>query len=171
MFYEKKSEQVDTYKVSSFAKIFNKVATRITRMAGSPASSISAVLIILIWLVTGPIFDFSDTWQLVINTGTTIVTFIMVFIIQQSQNKDTTAIQLKLNELLACEERASNRLVSIEDLTEEELMVLKKFYTHLAKLSREGKDLHSSHSLDEAENNYRKKNVHHQKPVQKKEKE
>ncbi|MDQ3048648.1 MAG: low affinity iron permease family protein [Bacteroidota bacterium] len=164
-------ENVDTYKVSKFSKLFNKAATRITRIAGSPVSSISAVLIILIWLVTGPIFDFSDTWQLVINTGTTIVTFIMVFIIQQSQNKDTTAIQLKLNELLACEEKASNRLVSVEDLTEEELMVLKKFYTHIAKLSQEGKDLHTSHSLDEAENNYRKKSDHHRKHLHKKENE
>ena len=95
-------------------------------------------------------FDFSDTWQLVINTGTTIITFLMVFIIQQSQNKDTLAVQLKLNELIACQELASNRLIDMEDLTEEELMVLKKFYVKLSKLAEKENDLHSSHSLDEA---------------------
>jgi low affinity Fe/Cu permease len=151
----------DTVQVSSFSKGYNKIASKITKAAGSPFSSIAAILLIIAWLICGPIFGFSDTWQLVINTGTTIITFIMVFIIQQSQNKDTTAIQLKLNELIACETRASNRLVSIEDLTDEELMVLKKFYTHLAKLSKDGGDLHSSHSLDEAEDNTQQKKEHH----------
>lgn len=150
---------LDTYKVSGFSSFFNKVSTKITRVAGSPISAISALLIIIVWLISGPIFGFSDTWQLVINTGTTIITFIMVFIIQQSQNKDTTAIHLKLNELLACEPKASNRLVSIEDLTEEELIVLKKFYVKLAKLSKDGKGLHVSHSLDEAETNVKRKSM------------
>lgn len=148
--------------VSSFSKGYNKFASKITKATGSPFATISAMLLIIVWLITGPIFGYSDTWQLVINTGTTIITFIMVFIIQQSQNKDTTAIQLKLNELIACEERASNRLVSIEDLTDEELLVLKKFYSHLAELSKNGKDLHSSHSLDEAKENAKKKIEHHQ---------
>lgn len=139
-----------TYKASRFSRLFDKIATKITRLAGSPVSSILAVLIVLVWLVSGPVFGFSDTWQLVINTGTTIITFIMVFIIQQSQNKDTTAIQLKLNELIACEKKASNRLISVEDLTEDELIVLKKFYSRLGKLSQEENNLHSSHSLDEA---------------------
>ena len=153
----------DTYTVSKFARTFNKIATKITKAAGSPVSSITAILLIVVWLISGPFFGFSDTWQLIINTSTTIITFIMVFIIQQSQNKDTTAIQLKLNELIACEERASNRLVSIEDLTEDELIILKKFYSKLAKLSKDGKDLHSSHSLDEAEGNSKKKKVQYQK--------
>lgn len=151
----------DTKQVSRFAKAYNKLATKITKAAGSPFSTISAILLIVVWLITGPIFGYSDTWQLVINTGTTIITFIMVFIIQQSQNKDTTAIQLKLNELIACEERASNRLISIEDLTEDELIILKKFYSHLALLSKDGKDLHSSHSLDEAKENSKTKIEHH----------
>ena len=104
----------------------------------------------------GPVFDYSDTWQLVINTGTTIITFLMVFIIQQSQNKDTAAIHLKLNELIASDERASNRLVDIEDLTEEELMILKKFYIKLSERAEKEKDIHSSHSLDETgEANYK----------------
>jgi low affinity Fe/Cu permease len=157
----KENSNSDTLQVSSFSKLYNKIASKITKATGSPFSSIAAILIIVAWLVCGPVFGFSDTWQLVINTGTTIITFIMVFIIQQSQNKDTTAIQLKLNELIACETRASNRLVSIEDLTDDELLVLKKFYTHLAELSKDGRDLHSSHSLDEAKDNVQQKKEHH----------
>ncbi len=147
----------DEFKVSRFAKGFDKIATKITKLTGSPYSSLLAVLIILTWLVTGPVFHFSDTWQLVINTSTTIITFVMVFIIQQSQNKDTAAIHLKLNELIACEKKASNRLIAVEDLTEDELVVLKKFYSTLAKLSKEEKTLHTSHSLDEAEDNHKSK--------------
>ena len=152
-----------TYKASRFNKIFDKIATRITRLAGSPFSSIMAVLLIVVWLITGPVFGFSDTWQLVINTLTTIITFIMVFIIQQSQNKDTTAIQLKLNELIACEKKASNRLIAVEDLTEEELIVLKEFYTKLTKLSKDEKTLHTSHSLDEANEMHMQKIAHFKK--------
>ncbi len=95
-------------------------------------------------------FGFSNTWQLVINTGTTIITFLMVFVIQQSQNRETTAIQLKLNELIAANRNASNRLVSIEDLTEEELAALKKFYIKLSFLAEHETDLFSTHSIDEA---------------------
>src|SRR5947199_4332013 len=111
---------------------------------------IIAFAIILIWAVTGPIFHYSDTWQLVINTGTTVVTFLMVFVIQQSQNKDSLAVQLKLNELIAATKTASNRLISIEDLTEEELEVLEKFYRHIAKIAKDNKDIFSTHSIDEA---------------------
>src|SRR5206468_7709272 len=96
---------------------------------------ILAFLIIIIWAITGPVFKFSDTWQLVINTGTTIITFLMVFVIQQSQNKDTIALQIKLNELIASSKDASNRLIDVEDLTPEELETLKKFYIQLAKLA------------------------------------
>lgn len=115
-------------------------------------------MVIITWSLTGPIFNYSNTWQLVINTGTTIVTFIMVFIIQHSQNKETTAIQLKLNELIASNNKASNRLVNIEDLTEDELLTLKKFYITLSKFSEKGKDIFSSHSIDEAEQNNLSKN-------------
>lgn len=134
----------------SQANIFDKISTIVTRTAGRPAASIIAFLLILIWGLCGPLFDFSDTWQLVINTSTTIITFLMVFIIQQSQNKDTLALQLKLNELIACQQSASNRLIDIEDLTEDELVVLKKFYIKLAVLAEKENDLYSSHSLDEA---------------------
>lgn len=137
--------------ITDMKKTFDTFSSKVTNAAGSPAAFISAFLIIILWAVTGPIFKFSDTWQLVINTGTTIITFLMVFVIQQSQNKDTKAIHLKLNELIACNKYASNRLIDIEDLTSDEIEVLKKFYIKLAKLSAEEKDIHSTHSLDEAE--------------------
>ena len=136
---------------------FDKMATKITKASGRPAAFIIACVIVIIWLVTGPIFNFSDTWQLVINTGTTIITFLMVFIIQQTQNKDTIALQIKLNELIASSEFASNRLVDVEDLTEEELETLKKFYVRLAELASKERDIHKSHSLDEAQLRHKKK--------------
>lgn len=137
-------------KKTGFKAWFEKAASSITRATGSSTAFLLAVVVIIVWGFTGPIFHYSDTWQLVINTGTTIITFLMVFIIQQSQNKDSLAIQLKLNELIACEERASNRLIDVEDLTQNELEVLKKFYVRLSELAEEENDLFSSHSVDEA---------------------
>jgi low affinity Fe/Cu permease len=139
-------------KKNRLSLLFGKMSNKVTKATGSPMAFITALTIVIIWAITGPIFGFSDTWQLVINTGTTIVTFLMVFIIQQSQNKDTIAIQLKLNELIACSEKASNRLVDIEDLTDEELDKIKKFYIKLADLAEKENDVSSSHSLNEAEN-------------------
>ena len=141
-------------KVPRFTRFFDRLANHVTRISGKPMAFIVAFILIIIWAMTGPIFKFSDTWQLVINTGTTIITFLMVFIIQQTQNKDTIAIHLKLNELIACNESASNRLIDIEDLTEEELQIVKKFYVRLAQLAMKSNDLHSSHSLDDAESNH-----------------
>ena len=141
-------------KVSKFNKLFDRIANHVTSASGTPVTFILAALILIIWAALGPIFDFSDTWQLVINTGTTIITFLMVFIIQQTQNKDTMALQLKLNELIACNESASNRLIDIEDLTEEELQIVKRYYVKLATLALKENDLHSSHSLDDAESNH-----------------
>ena len=129
---------------------FQKFASKATRVTGSPTAFLIAMIVIVVWAITGPLFHYSDTWQLVINTGTTIITFLMVFIIQQSQNKDSLALQLKLNELIACEERASNRLIDVEDLTQEELEVLKKFYVKLSDLAKNADDLHTSHSVDDA---------------------
>ncbi|NII26307.1 low affinity iron permease family protein [Pseudoflavitalea sp. X16] len=148
-----------------WARLFNRITGKLTRAAGSPLASILAMLLIIGWALCGPLFGFSDTWQLVINTSTTIITFLMVFIIQQTQNKDTTAIHLKLNELIACHEKASNRLVDIEDLTEEELSVIKKYYTKLSALAEKEKDLHSSHSLDEADENHQQKFKSLKKPL------
>jgi low affinity Fe/Cu permease len=152
-------------RVKRFSQFFNKLSMSVTKLAGRPVATILAFLIILVWGITGPVFNFSDTWQLFINTGTTIITFLMVFIIQQSQNKDTMALQLKLNELIACHERASNRLIDIEDLTEEELQTLKKFYIKLADLAEKDSDLFSSHSIDEADEYHKKKHRHPKLPV------
>lgn len=138
---------------NSFSQKFSKFSNQITRIAGSPAAFITALFVIVAWAFSGPLFGFSDTWQLVINTGTTIITFLMVFVIQQTQNKDTVAMHLKLNELIAANLNASNRLVDIEDLDEEELQTLKKFYVKLADLAEKDKDIFSRHSIDEAEAN------------------
>ena len=97
--------------------LFESFANKATVFTGSSAAFIIATLIVIIWAVTGPVFNYSETWQLVINTGTTIITFLMVFLIQKAQNKDSKAIQIKLNELIASNEKASNRIVDIEDLT------------------------------------------------------
>jgi low affinity Fe/Cu permease len=122
-----------------------------TRWAGSSWAFSLAALTIAAWLLTGPLFGYSNTWQLVINTGTTIVTFLMVFLIQRAQNKDAMAIQLKLNEIVASMQDASNRLINIEDLDESELVTLHRHYQTLAALSKRENDIFSSHSIDEAE--------------------
>jgi low affinity Fe/Cu permease len=128
---------------------FNRFSNIVTTATGTPVAFYVAFFIILIWGITGPLFNFSDTWQLVINTSTTIITFLMVFVIQHSQNKDTKAIQIKLDELIAANSEASNRVVDIEELTDEELAAIKKFYTHLSQSVKKQKDVFSSHSLDE----------------------
>jgi low affinity Fe/Cu permease len=132
------------------ANFFDTFSARVTRVAGSPAAFFSAISIVILWGITGPLFHFSDTWQLVINTGTTIITFLMVFLIQQSQNKDTVAIHLKLNELIAATQGASNRLIEVEELTDAELQVLKKFYIQLSELAKKDSDLTCTHSIEEA---------------------
>ena len=126
------------------------LARTITRLTGSAMAFALALGTIVVWAVTGPLFHFSDTWQLVINTGTTVVTFLMVFLIQRSQNKDSLALQLKLNEIVAALEGASNRLVNVEDLTEAELDVLHHHYARLAMMAKRDLDLMQSHSVDEA---------------------
>lgn len=140
---------------------FEKFSNWATRATGSSAAFIGAVSIVLIWALTGPVFKYSETWQLVINTGTTIITFLMVFLIQKSQNKDSKAIHLKLNELIAAQEGASNRMVDIEDLTEDELDNLHKFYKHLSRLAKKDNALTSSHSIDAAEevNKFKQENT------------
>ncbi len=137
--------------------LFDKLATKATCAAGSTFSFIAAVLIVLLWVVSGPFFHFSETWQLVINTGTTIITFLMVFLIQKSQNKDSLAIQLKLNELVAAHEFASNRLVNVENMTEDELKVIQKYYKKLSEFSKEEESLQESHSIDEAKDQFNMK--------------
>jgi len=130
------------------------LATSVTVWAGSSWGFGAALGVVAVWAITGPIFHWSDTWQLVINTGTTIVTFLMVFLIQRTQNKDGMAIQLKLNELVAAVEGASNRLIDVEDVSEADLETLHKHYKRLVQMAREESDVASSHSIEEAESRH-----------------
>ena len=128
-----------------------RLSHRATELSGTSAAFGLAAGTIVVWLITGPIFGFSDTWQLIINTGTTVITFLMVFLIQRAQNKDSRAVHLKLNELVAALEGSSNRLIDVEDLSENELQVLHKHYLKLAQLAKRDTDLGKSHSIEEAE--------------------
>jgi low affinity Fe/Cu permease len=129
-----------------------RFAVGVTKATGSTGAFILAFVVVVVWAVSGPFFHFSENWQLVINTGTTIVTFLMVFLIQKAQNKDSLAIQLKLNELVAAHEFASNRLVNVENMSEEDLKIIQKFYSSLSKMTKNEESLQQSHSIDEAEN-------------------
>jgi len=128
--------------------ILARFATAATVWTGSTAAFITAVAVVLVWLTTGPYFHWSDTWQLVINTGTTGVTFLMVFVIQRAQNKDGLAIQLKLNELVAAMQGASNRLIAVEDLSEQELKTLAEHFRRLAEMSKRDRSVTESHSVE-----------------------
>lgn len=130
--------------------LLERISTVVTRWTGSTTAFALASGVIAVWLITGPIFHYSDTWQLVINTGTTIVTFLMVFLIQRSQNKESLAVQLKLNELVAAVKGASNRLIDIESLGEQELDVLHQHYARLARMAASERSVRQSHSIDEA---------------------
>lgn len=131
--------------------LFEKFSSAVTEAAGSTYAFIGAVSLILLWLLSGPLFDYSEVWQLIINTSTTIITFLMVFVIQKAQNKESLSIQLKLNELLASNEIASNRLVCVEELTEDEMKVLRKFYSKLSNMAKQDGNITKSHSIEEAE--------------------
>jgi low affinity Fe/Cu permease len=152
-----KDVSIKTKKQSGLACRFEKFSDKVTRISGSPWAFLTALVMIIAWAVTGPMFHYSETWQLVINTGTTIITFLMVFIIQQSQNKETLSLQLKLNELIAAVKGASNRLISSEDLTSEELETLKKFYERLSERAKTEMDIQATHSIEEAEENTEEK--------------
>ena len=129
-------------------------AARVTEWVGSGKGLTAAVAVVILWAASGPLFGWSNTWQLVINTGTTIVTFLMVFLIQRTQNKDGLAIQLKLNELVAAMQGASNRLIEIEDLSEADLRVLRNHYRALVQMARDDTDVAASHSIEEAESRH-----------------
>lgn len=132
---------------------FNRFSHWVTKATGSPMAFLIAILIVIIWGACGPFFHYSEVWQLVINTSTTIVTFLMMFVIQQSQNRDTMALHLKLNELIASNKDTSNRLIASEDLSEEELEVIKKYYKMISDKAVEKNSLFATHSLDEARGN------------------
>ena len=118
------------------SSVFTRFARSISAVSGRPATFAAAVLIILMWAITGPIFGFSDTWQLVINTGTTIVTFLMVFLIQSTQNRDTEALQIKLDELIRSVKGARNEVLDLEELDEKELDEIREEYLNLAEHAR-----------------------------------
>src|SRR5258706_3177736 len=131
--------------------ILSRFATAATNWTGSTGAFVTAAMIIVVWGITGPIFHYSDTWQLVINTGTTVVTFLMVFLIQRAQNRDALAVQLKLDEIVAALEGARNRLISVEDLSEAELKVLRIHFQRLAEMAKRDETITESHSVEEAE--------------------
>jgi low affinity Fe/Cu permease len=137
--------------------VLEQFSGRLTAWTGTSWAFALALGVVVVWAATGPIFGFSDTWQLVINTGTTIVTFLVVFLIQRSQNKDAMAIQLKLNELVAAIEGASNRLIAVEDLSEDEVQILKKHYRWLVELAKKDESLTVSHSIEDAEADHARK--------------
>ena len=142
-----------------FGPMCERVSSAATRWTGSTSALVVATTIIVVWLVSGPFFHYSNTWQLVINTGTTIITFLMVFLIQRSQNKESLAVQLKLNELVAALEGASNRLIDVEELSEHDLKVLHAYYQRLTDMSRRDEDLGKSHSVEEAQQRHQFKHA------------
>ncbi|MFI5203138.1 MAG: low affinity iron permease family protein [Flavobacteriales bacterium] len=137
--------------------LFERISQKATRFTGTTAAFMVAILVILVWLITGPLFHYSDTWQLVINTGTTVITFLMVFLIQRMQNKDSRAVHLKLNELVASLKGPSNRLIDAENLTEAEIDMLSKYFKHLSEMAKKESDLSVSHSIEEAKELHKSK--------------
>ncbi|QEC66496.1 low affinity iron permease family protein [Panacibacter ginsenosidivorans] len=129
-----------------------KLSAEVTKATGSTAAICIAFGLIVLWAMLGPVFHYSENWQLVINTGTTIITFLMVFLIQKSQNKESMAVQLKLNELIAAHEFASNRLVDVENMTEDELKTIHDYYCNLKEKTKNEESLQVSHSIEEAGN-------------------
>lgn len=140
--------------------LLERASKQVTRATGSSLAFALAVGTIVVWIATGPIFHYSDTWQLVINTGTTVITFLMVFLIQRSQNKDSQAVHLKLNEIVAALEGASNRLVDVESLSEKELQTLHVFYAELARRAKKDAHITESHSIDRVERVHERKKRH-----------
>ena len=137
--------------------LLERFSHQVTAASGTSYAFVIALGTIAIWAITGPLFGFSNTWQLVINTGTTIVTFLMVFLIQRQQNKDAVAIHLKLNEIVAAMEGASNRLIDVEDLSEAEIATLRNHYLKLIQLAKEDANLTTTHSIEEATSRHGRK--------------
>ena len=148
-------------KRNKLSQVLEQFSLKATKATGTSQAFIIALAVIVVWGLTGPLFAFSNTWQLVINTGTTIVTFLMVFLIQRTQNKDALAIHLKLNEIVAVLEGASNRLIDVEDLTEEEIETLHRYYWELARMAKKDLSLTESHSVEEARSRHSAKHARH----------
>jgi len=148
-------------KKNRLSEMLEQFSQKATQATGTSMAFIIALSVIVVWSFTGPLFNFSDTWQLVVNTGTTIITFLMVFLIQRTQNKDALAIHLKLNEIVAALEGASNRLIDVEDFTEEEIKTLHKYFQELARMAKKDLSLTQSHSIEEAEARHQVKHAKH----------
>jgi low affinity Fe/Cu permease len=148
-------------KRTSLGQVLERFSLKATKAVGTSTAFILALLVVVVWGITGPLFHFSNTWQLVINTGTTIVTFLMVFLIQRTQNKDASAIHLKLSEIVAALEGASNRLIDVEDLTEDEIQTLHNHYQKLVAMAKKDLQLTTSHSIEEAEARHEIKHSKH----------
>jgi low affinity Fe/Cu permease len=127
---------------------FENFSAHVTVATGSNAGFIIALILIISWASVGPVFNFSDGWKWAISLGTSMITFLMVFLLQKSQNKDSLAIQLKLNELLAAHELASNRLVNVEGMTESEMKTIQKYYAKLSEIAKKENTMQQSHSID-----------------------
>jgi len=147
--------------------LFERFANWATTATGSSGAFLMAALVVVVWAASGPVFGYSETWQLVINTGTTIVTFLMVFLIQNAQNKDSKAVHLKLNELIAAHEGASNRIINIEDLSEKELEQIRLFYVKLSELAKQEDQLGTTHTFDAASFNNESKSERTKSTTQK----
>ena len=142
-------EMAEEKRKSGLGRALETFSLAVTTWSGSSWAFVIALGTIVVWAITGPVFGFSDTWQLVINTGTTIVTFLMVFLIQRAQNKEALALQVKLNEIIAALEGASNRLIDVEDLSEDEVQHLHDHYQQLGRLLKSRREFSGSHSIDE----------------------
>ncbi|MBJ6108064.1 low affinity iron permease family protein [Hymenobacter sp. BT523] len=143
------------------SSFFGRMASAITEFSGSTPAFVIAAGLVLVWALTGPLFHYSETWQLVINTGTTVITFLMVFLIQRAQNKDSLVLHLKLNELIAAQKGASNRLINAQDFSEEEIRLLHDFYCALAEMAKKDNDLGKTHTVEEAQDNHNDKLAAH----------
>jgi|SRR4051812_46123 low affinity Fe/Cu permease len=155
-----------TKRRGGFGAVCEHLSGTATRWTGSTTALLCAIGMLVAWLLTGPLFGFSDTWQLVMNTITSIITFLMVFLIQRTQNKDALAVQLKLNEIVAAVRGASNRLIDVEDLTEDELKVLHQYYQRLVAMAKKDEDLGQSHSVEEAQQRHQVKHSAREKAGQ-----
>jgi low affinity Fe/Cu permease len=135
---------------STGGRTLEQLARLITEWSGHSSAFAVALGVVVVWALLGPVFDYSDSWQLVINTGTTVVTFLMVFLIQRAQNKESRAMELKLNELIAAVYGASNRLIDVENLSEDEIGTLHRHYEALVRMACKDAELTASHSVEEA---------------------
>lgn len=143
--------------------VLERFSEKAMEWSGSSAAIVASGTVVVVWALSGPLFGFSETWQLVINTGTTIVTFLMVFLIQRAQNKDSRAVHIKLNEIVAALDGASNRLIDVESLSEAEIETLHRHFARLAAQAKADQKITESHSIEEAEDRHERKRAGREK--------